>query len=372
MQNETIRVGVIGASPTRGWARETHLPAIRALPQFSLAAVSTTRMESAQAAAREWNAASAYADAWALAADADVDLVVVSVKCPDHHAPVRAALEAGKAVLCEWPLAANMEQVRDLASLAAAKGLPTFMGLQARAAPAVAHARDLVAEGYVGRVLNVSVVSAASGIADVTDDAHAYSADRTQGNSVLSIAGGHTLDALCHILGDFAEVSAVVRSQYATVRVVETGELLPKTSPDHVSVTGLLESGTVATAHIVGGVRRGPGVRIDIRGTEGDLRISSDGPHIIEMAHLRLEGARGGGGALLALEPITIPDSYRIVSPELEAQGTVFHVAQLYATIARDLREGTRRAPDFALALKRHELLDAIARAAETGQRQRL
>jgi predicted dehydrogenase len=50
--------------------------------------------------------------------------------------------------------------------------------------------------------------------------------------------------------------------------------------------------------------------------------------------------------------------------------GFPFNVAQLYSLAASDIRDGTSRAPDFALALRRHELLDAIQRASDTGQRQ--
>src|SRR5579864_3488188 len=152
MQHNVIRVGLIGASPDRGWAKQAHIPAIQALPQFSITAVCTTKRETADAAANQWGASAAYTDANQLVTDPNVDLVTVTVKCPDHYAPVRAALEAGKHVFCEWPLAANMDEVRDLASLAQTKAVRTFIGLQARGAPVLCYARDLVAQGYVGRV----------------------------------------------------------------------------------------------------------------------------------------------------------------------------------------------------------------------------
>ena len=65
-----------------------------------------------------------------------------------------------------------------------------------------------------------------------------------------------------------------------------------------------------------------------------------------------------------------MPASYRLVPPQVPA-GFVFNVAQLYALVA-DIRDGTSHAPDFALALKRHTLLDTIQRASDTGQLQTL
>ena len=147
-----------------------------------------------------------------------------------------------------------------------------------------------MAQGYVGRVLAATIVSAAAGTGATTDLAHAYAADKRFGNSVLSIAGGHTLDALCFVLGEFDEVSAVLRTQHAKLRIAETGELIDKDSPDQLAVAGTLTSGAVVSAHVQAGVTRGPSVRFEIRGTEGDLSISSLGPHIIEMTELSLQG----------------------------------------------------------------------------------
>jgi predicted dehydrogenase len=377
MRKNGIGVGLIGANPDRGWASSTHVPAIQASPHFTLAAVCTTRPESAEAAARRWNVPAAYTDAGQLIADPGVELVVVSVKCPDHYAPVRAALEAGKPVLCEWPLAANPDEVHELAALAEARSIATFIGLQARAAPALAYARDLVAQGYVGRILGVTMVSAAAGRTEITDQAHSFAADKRYGNSALTIAGGHSLDALCFVAGEeFCEVSAFVKVHYTQQRVVETGEIIDKNTPDYISVAGMLEGGATVSAHIQAGVARGPGVRLDIRGTQGDLSISSRGPHIIEMIEdLRLEGAQAkegtAPGSWAPLEELTVPSSY-LPEPSAVLSGSGYNVSRIYALIASDLRRGTRLAPDFQDALRRHRLLDAIERAAESGSRQNL
>ena len=376
MKNDRIRVGLIGANPDRGWAMGVHVPALQALPHFAMTAVGTTRQETAEAAAHKWGVRGAYIDPRKLAADPDVDLVVVSVKTPGHHALVRTALEAGKHVLCEWPLAATMDEVRDLVGLARAKpGVRTFIGLQARGAPVLAYAKDLVAQGYVGRVLASTMVSASGHGGEFTDRSGIYLADKKNGATVLSIDGGHTLDALCFVLGEFREVTGLVATQRTTITMIETGATLPKTSPDQVLIAGSLESGAVVSAHIQSGVLHAQGVRFTIHGTEGDLVISASGLYPIEMADLRLQGAQGKSAGPLApgkpLEDLPVPASYRLVPPQVPT-GFVFNVAQLYALVAADIRDGTSRAPDFELALKRHTLLDTIQRASDTGQRQTL
>src|SRR5262245_33568390 len=227
MKTDTIRVGIIGANPDRGWAVGVHVPALKALPDYAITAVATTRTETAEAAAKKFGARAAYTDSRKLAADPNVDLVVVSVKTPGHHAHVRAALEAGKAVFCEWPLAANMEEVRDLVSLARTKGLKGFIGVQARCAPVLAYARDLVAQGYVGRVLAATMTSATAGMGAVADSTGVYLLDKKNGATTLSIPGGHTLDALCSVLGEFRDVTGLVATQVTQTKIVPTGEVVP-------------------------------------------------------------------------------------------------------------------------------------------------
>src|ERR1700694_2969119 len=113
-----IRVGIVGASPHRGFASIAHIPALRALPQFEIAAVCTSRQESAETAARHYGIPLAFADPEKLAQHPDIELVTVSVKVPDHLRPVMAAIAAGKHVYCEWPLGrdtAEAVQMRDAA-----------------------------------------------------------------------------------------------------------------------------------------------------------------------------------------------------------------------------------------------------------------
>ena len=75
----------------------------QALPQYEIAAISTTRVESAEAAAQEYRIPRGYGNHAALVADPSVDLVVVTVKVPHHLELVTAAIDAGKHVFCEWP-----------------------------------------------------------------------------------------------------------------------------------------------------------------------------------------------------------------------------------------------------------------------------
>src|SRR5580704_12629188 len=132
-----IRVGIIGLSPNRGFASIAHIPALRALPDFEIAAVCTTRQESAEATARHFGIPLAFSDPEKLARHKEVDLVTVTVKVPDHYRPVIAAIEAGKHVYCEWPLGRNTEEARRMLYAADRAGVRHVVGLQGQHSPTI-------------------------------------------------------------------------------------------------------------------------------------------------------------------------------------------------------------------------------------------
>jgi predicted dehydrogenase len=122
LNRNKIRVGIVGANPSRGFASIAHIPALQVLADFEISAVCTTRQGSADAAARHYGVPLAFYDAEKLAQHTDVDLVTVSVKVPDHYQPVIAAIEAGKHVYCEWPLGRNTDEAVRMRDAADPKG----------------------------------------------------------------------------------------------------------------------------------------------------------------------------------------------------------------------------------------------------------
>src|SRR5579862_7007729 len=151
---DKIRVGIVGASASRGFASISHMPALQALPDFEIVAVCTSRQETADAAAKQYGARLAFADPAKLAAHPDVDLVTVCVKVPDHHDPVMAAIDAGKHVYCEWPLGRNTDEAIRLRDAARRASVRHAVGLQGQASPSINYVKDLIADGHIGRVLS--------------------------------------------------------------------------------------------------------------------------------------------------------------------------------------------------------------------------
>jgi len=355
-----IRTGIIGMEIGRSWGAVAHVPALRALPDYDITAVGTTRQVSADAAAAHFGIPHAFADHEALVNSPEVDLVAITVKVPHHLELVTAAIAAGKHVYCEWPLGNGLAEAETMAALARARGVKAVVGLQARSAPAFAFVRDLVAQNYVGEVLSSSLIGTGLAWGAFVDRPNAYTADRGNGATMLTIPVGHTLDAICHALGEVTDVSALIANRRTTITLAETGEALPLTSEDQVAFVARLAGGAVLSAHYIGGVTKGTGLLWEINGTLGDLRITGAGGHaqIVDLA------VAGAGKDDPAMAPLAVPESY--YSTTLR-RGPALNVAEAYARLARDLRDGTSSCPTFDDAVVRHRMIAAIEESSVKG-----
>jgi predicted dehydrogenase len=177
MKDGRINVGIIGVHPEKGWASTAHIPALQQLPQFNISGISHSRADIAKAAALKFGANHAFASADAMVCHPEIDLVVVAVKVLDHSELVSQAVAAGKAVFSEWPLAVDLEEASSLRDLAAGKGVRTAIGLQTRAVPVMAYIRDLVREGYVGRVLSATIIGSGMVWGETISEGSLYTLD---------------------------------------------------------------------------------------------------------------------------------------------------------------------------------------------------
>jgi predicted dehydrogenase len=361
----TLGVGIIGVSPTRGWASTAHIPALRALPKYEIRALSAHNAESARATGEAFGVSLVFSNHEQLVSQPDIDVVVVTVKVPHHRELVSAALAAGKAMYCEWPLGRDLEDARAMATLAAEQGVRTVAGLQARQAPAIEFVQQLLRDGYVGEVLSTTLVGL-SIPGDVVGQPNAYMLDKTNGANLLTVPVGHSLDILNYVLGEFAELSAVLDVRRPLITIKETGEQIVKTAADQVAVIGTLTSGATATIHIREAVAGGIGFQWEINGTDGTLRITADAA-LPEIFPLTVHGAHGQN----ELAKLDIPTVLTQKWPPLtKLEGTpAFNVGRAYAAFATDIDNGTHTVPDFAAAVRRHELIAAIERSAASGER---
>src|SRR6184192_2949738 len=265
----TLGVGIIGVSPVRGWAATAHIPALRALANYEIRALSAHDAESARAAGEAFGVSAVFVDHEQLLGQPDIDVVAVTVKVPHHRELVSAALAAGKAVYCEWPLGRDLDDARAMASLAAEQGVRTVVGLQARQAPAIEFVQELLGDGYVGEVLSTTMVGV-SIAGDVLGQPNAYMLDKANGANLLTIPAGHSLDILSYVLGEFADVSAVSDVRRPLISIEETREQIVKTAADQIAVIGALTSGATASIHVREAVAGGTGLLWEINGTRSE------------------------------------------------------------------------------------------------------
>src|SRR5213592_1487335 len=297
--SKKIRVGIIGANPDRGWAATAHIPALRSLSDdFEITALPTTRRESADAAGKLFGVPAAFDNHQELVNSPAVDVVAVTVKVPYHLELATAALEAGKAVYCEWPLGNGLKEAETLAALAKKQRVLAVAGLQARSAPAVVYVGDLIEQGYAGEVLSTTLVGSGMVWGPTVEPYNAYLNDKKNGATMLSIALGHAADALCHCLGEVRQLSAIMTVRRRSFTIAGMGESKPMTSDDQVCVTGLLEGGAALSIHYRGGVSRGTNLLWEINGTQGDLQLTAAGGQ----AQIFQLTVRGGKGAQSSLE----------------------------------------------------------------------
>ncbi|MGW3425959.1 gfo/Idh/MocA family oxidoreductase [Streptomyces phaeochromogenes] len=244
---------------------------------------------------------------------------------------------------------------------AKAKGIRTFVGLQARTTPHIQYLRDLIADGYVGDVLSTTLVGSGLAYGDTVDESNVYLLDPANGATLLTIPFGHTIDALTMVLGEFADFDPRAVTRRTTARVAQTGEEVAMRTADQIAVQGVLESGTVVSAHYRGGLSRGTNFLWEINGTQGDIQITGPTGHL-QVGPITLRGARGENSELAELP---LPAAYELPALAGVRTGPAFSVGHAYAAIREDLTQSTHGVADFTHAHRRQQLFDRIEAAAK-------
>ena len=187
---------------------------------------------------------------------------------------------------------------------------------------------------------------------------------RANGANTLTIAGGHAIDALYAVLGEFAELSARVSTRIPEWRTLE-GKPVAVDSPDSINVVGRMVGGAEVSINVAAVPSNPSGNRMEIYGREGALVIRADGSLNIGPSQVHA----GKGKEPMASMPV--PAKYRF-APEGTPGGPPYNVAQAYARAADAVRGRGSFDVDFNLAVQRHKLIDAIERSSATGRSLRL
>jgi predicted dehydrogenase len=223
---------------------------LRTSPNYHILALCNSSLESTKAAIKAHDLPAetrAYASPEELAADQDIDLIVVSTRVDTHYGLAKTAVSAGKNTYVEWPLASNAAQARELVALAREKGVRTVVGLQGRREPSVLKAKEIIESGRLGVVHSVNVHSVA-GIWQngAVSERYEYMLDRKVGLNLLTVYAGHCLDTAFFVHGElkkgYSTLLGNLRPQMHKMagdgKISE--ETFAKDTPDQVRVSGFL------------------------------------------------------------------------------------------------------------------------------------
>ncbi|HEY7817044.1 MAG TPA: Gfo/Idh/MocA family oxidoreductase [Vicinamibacteria bacterium] len=149
MSTRKLRVAVLGAGK---WAEHAHLPGWKRDPRVEIVVLADVVRERAEELGRGLEIPERTADWQAAVSRMDVDVVDIATPSHTHFELAMAALESGKHVLCEKPVAYDYRETRRASAVARKKGLKTKLGFTFRYSPGVQYARSLLDQGFVGRV----------------------------------------------------------------------------------------------------------------------------------------------------------------------------------------------------------------------------
>jgi predicted dehydrogenase len=247
----------------------------------------------------------------------DVDLVDVCTPGDTHAEIAIAALEAGKHVLCEKPLAnsvAEAEAMVAAADRAAADGVRAMVGFTYRRVPAIALARKLVADGRLGEVRHVRAHYLQDWLVD-PEAPLSWRLDKSKaGSGALGDIGAHVVDLTQHILGDtIHEVSGQLET-FVKERPVATGSsgLSATGGPERGPVT--VDDAAVFLARFVGGTLgifeatrfatgRKNAIRIEVNGSLGSLAFDFEDMNVLHFHDATIDDEEGGFRRIVVTEP---------------------------------------------------------------------
>ena len=295
-----IRIGLIGI----GFMGKTHLWSVRNLPFFyktadmgftaEVVAACGSSLPKAEAFAREFEIPKAVTTPEEIIADPQIDVVDICTPNPLHFDVAKAAIEAGKAVLCEKPLTVTAAEADELARLANEHGVICGTVFNNRFLAPVMRAKQLIEEGRLGRILSFDFSYRHNSCID-PDRTVGWKQTAEAGGGTLYDLGPHVLD-LCHYL--CGELSFVLgRSQIAYPTHLRADGSVWQTNADEAFylIGGTREgaTGTVTVSKLTQGAN--DELTFSINGEKGSLSFSLMHPNYLNYYDATAVGSPMGG-----------------------------------------------------------------------------
>lgn len=380
-QHEDGRLGVgmigyafMGAAHSQAWRVAPRFFDLALRPEMTVVA---GRDSTAVEAARDrlgWGAAET--DWRRVVARDDVDLVDICTPGDTHAEIAIAALQAGKHVLCEKPLAntvAEAEAMTAAAEAAAEKGVRAMVGFTYRRVPAIALARQLVAEGRIGQVRQVRAQYLQDWIADAEAPLSWRLDKAVAGSGALGDIGAHVVDLAQHVTGQVLTGVSGLLETFVHERPVAAGfsglhgsagtERGPVTVDDAAVFFGRLSGGGIATFEATRFAwGRKNAIRLEVNGSHGSLAFDFEDMNVLHLYDATDEARVAGFRRIVVTEP-----EHPYVGAWWPAghglgyeHGFVHQVVDLVGALAA----GEQPTPSFADGLQVQRVLAAVERSA--------
>ena len=383
MGNGELGIGMVGhafmgAAHSQAWRTAPHFFDLPLRPVMRVVAGRDEQRAAAAARQMGWQASTAR---WqdVLARD-DVDLVDICTPGDSHAEIAVAALEAGKHVLCEKPLAntvAEAEQMVAAADRAAARGARAMVGFTYRRVPAIQLARQLVADGRIGQVRHVRAQYLQDWLSDPSAPLSWRLDKEKAGSGALGDIGAHIVDLTQFITGEQITGVTGVLETFVTERPVATefaglsgtggDETGPVTVDDAAAFLARMSGGGLgvfeATRYAQG---RKNAIRIEINGSKGSLAFDFEDMNVLHFFDAEESGATAGFRRIV----VTEADHHAYVAawwPPGHGLGYEHAFTHQVVDLVSAIAGGEDPAPSFADGLAVQRVLDAVERSAEKG-----
>ncbi|WP_069169671.1 Gfo/Idh/MocA family protein [Streptomyces griseus] len=366
----------MGAAHSQGWRTTGHVFDLPVRP--ALAAICGRDRTAVEAAAARHGWAAAETDWRALIARDDVQLVDICTPGDSHAEIAIAALEAGKHVLCEKPLAntvAEAEAMAAAAERAAARGQVAIVGFNYRKVPAITYARSLIAEGRLGTLRHVRATYLQDWLVDPGSPLTWRLEREHAGSGALGDLGAHIVDLAQYLAGELLVGVSAVSETFVRERPVLAGTTAGLTGAaggatrgavtvdDAALFTGRLASGALASFEATRmAAGRKNALRLEINGERGSIAFDLERLNELSFHDHTEPAASAGFRRILVTEP---------EHPYLEAwwppghglgyEHTFVHQAR---DVVRTIADGTPPVPSFADGLQVQRVLAAVEESA--------
>ncbi|HEY4463488.1 MAG TPA: Gfo/Idh/MocA family oxidoreductase [Streptosporangiaceae bacterium] len=375
-----VGYGFMGAAHSSAWRNVARVFDVPLRPR--MAALCGRDAPAARAAAQRFGWASAETDWRALITRDDVQLVDICAPGDVHAEIAIAALEAGKHVLCEKPLAntvAEAEAMAEAAERAGRHGVQAMTGFNYRRVPAIALARQLVAAGRLGPLRHVRAAYLQDWLADPAAPMTWRLRRERAGSGALGDIGAHAVDLAQYLTGEPLTGVSGLMTTFVTERPLATaGDTASGPAPgvqygtvtvdDAALFTGRLASGTLASFEATrSAAGRKNALRVELNGEQGSLAFDLERLNELGFYDRTEASATAGFRRIVVTEPVhPYMDAWWPPGHVIGWEHTFVHQARdLLAAIAA----GTAPQPSFADGLQVQRVLAAVAGSAADASR---